>query len=180
MPDEVSFFYARLCCKAKLVMDVNTKPYPILSLLLGDKTLKLSSYKQIQGWVLKHPELLNEESRLVLFPKTNRECVLTEKTHLHLIVPEDQSEAFEEGFKALGELVFVNREEASFGVRIHPNLKSKLKQSFMLRLMASLDTLDQLPVVGAAVKTKGELKAKSLRLLATEVQAVDLPAIKRA
>jgi len=180
MPDETSFFYSNLCCKAKLAMDLSTKPFPTVSLSLGDKSLKLRSYKQIQGWLLKHPELLNEVLKLVLFPKTNREGELIEKTHLHLIVPEVQSEAFEEGFKALGELVFVNKEEASFGVRIHPNPKGMLKQSFVLKLKASLDTLDQLPTVGSAVRVKGDLEAKTLRLLVTEVQEVDLPPVRSA
>jgi len=178
MPDEANYFYARLCTKAQLALDVTSKTFPTVSLSIGDKSLKLNSYKQIQGWLLKHPELLNTSSNLVLFPKTSRDCVLIDKTHLHLVVPEDQAETFEEGFEALGQLAFFNKEEASLGIRIHPNPEGRLKKSFMLRVVASLDLLDRLPAIGSGVKLKGELKTKSLRLLVTEAKEVDLPAMK--
>jgi len=41
MPDETSFFYSNLCCKAQLAIDADTKPFPTVSLSIGDKSLKL-------------------------------------------------------------------------------------------------------------------------------------------
>ncbi len=87
-------------------------------------------------------------------------------------------EAPEPGFYALGRLEAVNREEGFFELAVLPNPEGRLEKPFTLTVWAGLDVLETLPEPGAAVRVKGELRPKSLRLVAFEATEVPPPPVK--
>lgn len=81
----------------------------------------------------------------------------------------------EPGFYALGRLEAVNHEEGFFELAILLNPEGRLEKPFTLTVWAGLEVLEDLPAPGATVRVKGELRPKSLRLVAYEATEVPPP-----
>ena len=112
-----------------------------------------------------------------LHPKTDRAGVLAPTSRLATwSEPKGDEEAGM--FHIVGQVVFVDRNEAKLVVRVHPNPKGNLRKAFMLTLQTNLELLDKVPKRGEGVEVKGLLKTPSRRLVATNLRLVPLPPIR--
>ena len=118
-----------------------------------------------------------EVFKVNLHPKTDRAGVLAPTSRLATwSEPKGDEEAGV--FHVVGQVVFVDRDEAKLVVRVHPNPKGNLSKAFMLTFQTNLELLDKVPKRGEGVEVKGLLKTPSRRLVITDLQAVPLPPIR--
>ena len=172
----LKYYYATLILKAHLgsrLREGESLVDPVL--VLGDHQLPLRAFKSLKTRLQAKPDLLGEEVYFSLFPKTTREGKLSDLSHVIWLGKETEESKNKEGFKALGELRYVSKEEAFFVLKIWPNPDGRLKKSFNLALLANLDLLESLPPVGSGLEVWGEIKPKSLRIMVTSFEQLDLP-----
>jgi len=125
-----------------------------------------------------HPENAGREVLWLIWPRTE-EGKLAKTSQvagfLKHPLPEDASPP---GFYALGRLEAVNLEEGFLELAILPNPEGSLTEPFTLTIWAGLEVLEALPEPGAGVRIRGELRPRSLRLVAREAAEVPLPPAK--
>ena len=112
-----------------------------------------------------------------LHPKTDRQGVLAPTSRLTTwSEPKGDEEAGV--FHVVGQVVFIDRDEAKLVVRVHPNPKGNLRKAFALTFQTNLELLGKVPKKGEGIEVKGLLKTPSRRLVATNLRAMPLPPIR--
>ena len=150
------------------------RSYPLVD-LGAEKPLRLE-------WVGKPLRLaaahnMGHEVLWFIWPRTRKGKLAATSRVAHFKKLPLGEEAPEPGFYALGRLEAVNREEGFFELAILPNPKpvGRLEKPFTLTVWAGLEVLENLPEPGVAIRVKGELRPKSLRLVAYEATEVPPP-----
>ena len=116
--------------------------------------------------------------RVTLHPRTDREGFLAPISRLATWGnPEGDGEAGR--IHVVGQVIYVDKDEARFVVRVYPNPKGSLRKSFKLTFQTNLELLGRAPEKGTGVIVEGVLKTPSRRLVATSLKAIPLPPIRK-
>ncbi len=121
------------------------------------------------------PRNNGQDAVLLIWPRTHKGKLGRASQVAGFVKPPLPDDTPAPGFYALGRLEAVNREEGSFELAILPNPEGRLSKPFTLTVWAGLELLEQLPPPGRGVRIRGELRPKSLRLVAYGAEEVPLP-----
>lgn len=156
---------------------VHQEGRPLVDLGAG-KPLRLDWKSKAVRLAASRPENADQEALFLIWPNTQEgRLAKTSKVAGFMKYPLP-NDAPAPGFYALGCLEAVNLEEGYFELAILPNPKGKLTKPFVLTIWAGLEALEGLPKPGAGVRVQGELRPKSLRLVAHQAEGVPLPPTK--
>ena len=171
----VSYYFATLTLLSQLEVQPPSGKNPPSVVLHHHDTLILA---QVPRWLTdKLAQAPTEVLRVNLHPKTDRAGILAPTTRLATwSEPKGDEEAGM--FHAVGQVVFIDRDEAKLVIRIHPNSKGNLRKAFLLTFQTNLELLAKAPKKGEGIEVKGLLKTPSRRLVATNLRAVPLLPIR--
>ena len=171
---QTSYYHATLCLHGPLLVTKDEQRGGVRAAVdLGDARVPVNVKRKLAAILTDRPP--EGVQGVIVWPRTDREGRLGSGTQLALYKGVGEL-GREPGLRALGELVKVDQENALLHLQVHPNEKQGgLHKPFRLPLVASLELLEGLPGLGSGLEVWGELKSRTLRLVATRVQAVALP-----
>lgn len=180
-PTIPDYYHAVLIVEAPLVFELKEERAPAIFAHIGEQQLPLRVFSRLRNWLQEHYQE-NHSYHLVLSPRTIPQVGQLRQADLRLLSSDGSlpdGKQLTPGFKALGVLVNVNREEAMFILKILPNPKGHLQKPFFISLRGSLELIEKLPPRKSAVYVEGKLKPLSFTLMAESVYALaELPPTK--
>lgn len=177
----MSYYLANLILLSPIEVQPPSGKNPPTAILYHKDTPLLA---HVPRWLIdKLAQTPKTPQRVTLHPKTDREGILAPTSRLATWGdPKDDEQDKEEAgtLHVVGQVIYIDRDEARLVVRVHPNPKGSLRKSFKLTFQTNLELLEQAPKRGAGVDIKGILKTPSRRLVVTELTSIPLPPIKDA
>lgn len=173
---DVSHYFATLTLVSPIIVEIDLETGWVSVRALHNTTkVPLRTSKIHRKKLTSNPP--QGEQRVIVYPRTDAECVLTSSSGL-ATWGEPRGDEEVGILRAMGEVVSVNRDDAQLLVRIHPNPRSRLTKSFVLGHQTNLELLDKAPEKGQGVEVEGLLKTPSKRLVITDLRQVALPPIR--
>jgi len=164
------YFHALLVVPGRIVLE---KGRPRLD-VGSEKPLRAEWRSRPLRALASRPEFVGPDLFFSIWPRTKK-GKLDPRRSIVVRLNKELPEGFSPGLHALGRLERVDREEGFFELAILPNPEGGLKDPFSLTIWAGLELLENLPPPGSGIRIEGELRPKSLRLVATGVEEVPLP-----